>query len=666
MRAWSRALTIDADTIAALHVQVAEDAGGIAGFYALERAGRAVQLEHLWVRPSGAAPIARAAAWAACSSTTRSRPRPAREPTSSWSRRIRTSRRSTGGSAPCGSGAFRHRHRARPTGRCPSCTSPRDASVRFRSHAPAVRWCAAVRSVRPATAAAAVATLAAIAVGAWLRWTPPAAVADLRPRPDALEYEDAARNLLRGEGYSMVVDGRRYPPRYPAGFPLLLVPALAVGGDVPGVGVVVVQAAAAGGIAATALLAAGAGGPASGVAAAWLLALAPLHVRWSRAVMSDVPAATAATLLALGLLRALARPRSGLVWLALGVGAGFAATIRAPLALLVPPAVLCLPRGGRLRPILALGAGGVLGMAPGALLAMASGGTALGAGYGVWVRGAFFGVEYLFGPPKGGGTAGNLPFYLRLLAGGGTLYARPVALLALAGIFVGLRRGGPARRLVVVAVGFTAALLAVHAAFFWQWDRFLLPALPLVLAVAALPLGDGPPAWMRAGALALVVVAGALDVRTPHAYDPPDRPLGDAAALTALAAWLPPDAAVIGGVHASLFDRILRRDADRVLVPVGLDEHRFAVAWLKPPSAGPARDDGRWLRAAMPDPLHPAAALDGIERLLAEGRPVFVVPSTLARVPNAMRILPTLAARFRLADAGAPVPGVLRVLPGAR
>jgi hypothetical protein len=380
-----------------------------------------------------------------------------------------------------------------------------------------------------------------------------------------------------------------------------------------------------------------------------------------------VPATTAAALLALGLLRALGRPTSWLGWLGLGLVAGFAATIRSSLGFVVLPALLCLPQGGRIRAVVALAIGGVLGMTPSALLSVASGGTPLGAGYGVWVRGAFFGREYLFGPPTGGGSEANLPFYLGLLAGAGTLYARPVALLAGAGIGVGIRRGGPAHRLVVLAVGFSAGLLALHAAFFWQWDRFLLPALPLVLAVAALPLGDGAPAWLRVGALALVVAAGVGDVRTPRAYDTPDRPFGEAAALTALTPWLPRDAAVVSGVHASLFDRILRRDADRVLVPVGLDEHRFAVALRAPPSSGPARDDGHWIRAAMPDRQHLAAGLDGIQQLLDEGRPVFVLQSTFWRLPNGFALLPALKTRFGLAtEADSPVPRVLRVLPRER
>lgn len=51
MESWSAALTLDAAAITAMRVRVAEDDGGVLGFYALGGEGRSVQLEHLWVRP---------------------------------------------------------------------------------------------------------------------------------------------------------------------------------------------------------------------------------------------------------------------------------------------------------------------------------------------------------------------------------------------------------------------------------------------------------------------------------------------------------------------------------------------------------------------------------------------------------------------------------------
>ncbi|HJW69352.1 MAG TPA: hypothetical protein VJ829_08345, partial [Candidatus Binatia bacterium] len=132
----------------------------------------------------------------------------------------------------------------------------------------------------------------ALAAGTAVRWTLPGDVEDLRPRPDALEYEEGARNLVAGEGYALVMDGGRYPPRYPPGFSLLIAPAMWLSGGRHGTGIWTVLASALVGIACVWAMGRLVGGPASALAAGLLLALAPLHVRWSRAVMSDVPTAS--------------------------------------------------------------------------------------------------------------------------------------------------------------------------------------------------------------------------------------------------------------------------------------------------------------------------------------------------------------------------------------
>src|SRR5262249_9173507 len=120
----------------------------------------------------------------------------------------------------------------------------------------------------------------ALAVGAAVRWALPGDVEDLKPRPDALEYEEAARNLAAGEGYALILDGGKYPPRSPPGFSLLLVPAMWLSGGQYGTGIWVVLAAALAGIGSVWAIGLVTGGPASAVTAALLLALAPLHVRW--------------------------------------------------------------------------------------------------------------------------------------------------------------------------------------------------------------------------------------------------------------------------------------------------------------------------------------------------------------------------------------------------
>ncbi|MBU6281333.1 hypothetical protein KGQ64_03745, partial [bacterium] len=84
-------------------------------------------------------------------------------------------------------------------------------------------------------AALAVALLAAFLLGR----VSPEQVADLKPRPDAVEYEEAARGLLRGDGTSLRIDGRRFAPRYPPAMSWAVAGAMRLAGERPGSGAVV-------------------------------------------------------------------------------------------------------------------------------------------------------------------------------------------------------------------------------------------------------------------------------------------------------------------------------------------------------------------------------------------------------------------------------------------
>ncbi len=489
----------------------------------------------------------------------------------------------------------------------------------------------------------------ALALGGLVRWTPPARVADLRPRPDALEYEEAARNLAHGEGYCLRIAGGKYPPRYPIGFSLLLVPAVALA-DRPGAGVRVVWVSALAAVAAAWWLGRAAGDGVSGTAAALLTALAPLHVRWSRAVMSDVPASAAVALLAVWVVSARARRARAVEWAVLGAAAGLAAALRpALLATLVPiAALLAVARDGA----------ALVALAGGAALAVAACASALFSGYQYWEPGAYFAWRWLLGPPAGGGTAPNLLVYGRALAGAGELWPWPVALLVAGGALDALRRPGPPRTLAVLGLGTLAALVALHLAFMWQATRFLVPALPLALTLGGLPLRAEAPRAVRAAAAALALAALVVVARTPNAFAPAAPDTQEPAALAALADAVEPDATVMLHTNPFFFERFLRHGADRRWVPLGLDEHRLPIAVL---GLRPYALDGRpsgWVRDAIDMPLRPAAAEQATRALLADGRPLYL--STLRRfeVPFAPALERLLAERFAVERRG---PDLLRI-----
>jgi 4-amino-4-deoxy-L-arabinose transferase-like glycosyltransferase len=507
----------------------------------------------------------------------------------------------------------------------------------------------------------------ALALGAAVRWTPPVQVEDLRPRPDALEYEEAARALAEGAGYCLILDGGCYPPRYPPGFSLLLVPAMWLADARHGSGIWVVLASALAGIAAVWTIGLVTGGPASAAAAALLLALAPLHVRWSRAVMSDVPTATVTTLLALGGILCGRRTTPPRAWLALGIGVGLSALLRSTCLLLAPLlAIATLVRRGEdraaARRLVAFGAGIAAGLVPTALYGLLRFGSPLASGYDYWVAADFFGWTNVTGRPAGGGTEGNLGFYARQLVGLGSLYGWPVALLATAGLFIGARQPGPGRLLAWITAGTTLALLAVYLPFFWQWDRFLLPVLPLILALAALAVGATAPYALRLAGAALVALTLALAWLTPRAFAPPDAPLGEVAALRAIAGRVERNAVLIARSNVVLVSRLFHDATDRLWVPVGRCEHRRLVRDLKRKPVAPADAPQNWVWDVIDTPFDSADVEGAIGLLLASGRPVYFAPILSHQSPLGPQLTALLGSRFRLEPIDTSTPtGLMRV-----
>src|SRR5207245_5185286 len=89
------------------------------------------------------------------------------------------------------------------------------------------------------------------------------------------------------------------------------------------------------------------------------------------------------------------------------------------------------------------------------------------------------------------GTEPNLSFYARTLAGLGDLYPWPWAVLIALGAACALRsKRRDERAVVMLGALFLGLLCGVYVTFFWQASRFLVPALPLLVALAGLPFAS--------------------------------------------------------------------------------------------------------------------------------------------------------------------------------
>jgi 4-amino-4-deoxy-L-arabinose transferase-like glycosyltransferase len=411
------------------------------------------------------------------------------------------------------------------------------------------------------------AALVLLAVAGYVRWTPPARAGDLRPRPDALEYEAGARSMVRGTGYYVVVEGRRYAPRYPPGFPVLLAPVVFAWDQGPGTGIVVVFVAALLGIAflvrATSLTA----GPVAGLVAGTLLAASPCHVRWSRTVMTEVPSATFVALAALLLVRAVRVRATTALLVAIGVLIGLATCVRVANGLLLVPATLVVLTlgGGARRATIVLGAA-LAGMVPLLLYDLATFGHPFATGYERWAPTNTFAVSHLW-TQVGGGKIPNLRFYGGMLAGSGELYPWPWTLLIMLGGLCAIRSVRPAERAIGIFAGsFLVVLAGVFSLFSWQDSRYLLPALPALFGVGTLPLAAHRGRASRLIAAGLVIAGLVVLARRPDLYDP-DKFFNEPGVLRELAVKTPKDATILVRTNEHFFALLLRNDADRTWVP---------------------------------------------------------------------------------------------------
>lgn len=444
--------------------------------------------------------------------------------------------------------------------------------------------------------------VAALALAARWWWAPGWEGPTFRPRPDALEYAASAQALASGDGFYLQVGPYRVRPRYAPGWPMMLAPAAAAGvagehlwrvtGLFGALEAALLAALAGWAVAFTGRgslgapsgakgrLAAAAAGLAAG--AAW--ALGPMAIKTGRTLLSDEPAAFAATAALAGCGWGLLAPgsarRATLTCLAGGLATGLAAALR-PAAgpLLLPPLALLALGGLRLwgwgatlRRSAAVAAGALVAPAATSAVLLASGLPAWPwTAYYLWIPGRYgdladtFGLRFalagnsdLASLPGLGGMP-HLEIAARVLLGLPGLGSHqtlgllwPIAgWAALLLLPVLARRGGvdarPAFWLAVAGAAWALAHAALYGLYFFPAARFFLP--PLAVAAVALAvtggrlLARGSAASRTAGAACLVLLAGSvawgfLALRgEPH----PDLPPSDTRA--AFARWIDlPDA----------------------------------------------------------------------------------------------------------------------------
>lgn len=432
------------------------------------------------------------------------------------------------------------------------------------------------------------------------------------PWPDGLEYAASAVNLAAGRGAVLHFGGYTYPPRYTAGYPLILeffyrlngtdlrlFLVSAILGMVSVFGVFMLTRGQFWRLAAT--------------IAALLLALSPVFITYSSLVMSDVPTLfvtiCAAAMLVLATSDYATQSPSWLrmsAWLIFGLFAGFSTIIRPTNATILAGLALCvvmvpLENQGKKRDLPRL-AKAALGVAIGFAIPVAwqlhqnaiNLGSAFASGYAWWVPevygagGKSFSAAYLFGPTMPRNPHGNVLVYATTLLGidgmlgdpGNAryfLYPFAAAVFAIVGFIAIFRAPGrtTARRLMWFGLGYLAALTGLYCFYLFTDIAFILPA-AFILFIAA---GAGAAAanrWMRdvlrsrnrnrsagqfaaaAGVIALdllLVVSMASEAAVRLSAQPQDSAM--VASLGSVNSALPPGATVASNISLQFLELYL-------------------------------------------------------------------------------------------------------------
>jgi len=321
--------------------------------------------------------------------------------------------------------------------------------------------------------------------------------------PDEVEYTVSAVNLIRGEGYHIVINGTPYPPRYAFGYPLCLAPFYFLLGEELGNGIFCTLVFS---LATLLLLFIFVRKLFEERIAFWsvlFLSLSPLHIHWGRSIMGDVPFSFL-MLLAVWVLFLGKGNFARLFWVGTLIGIG--AWLKYLSLLFFPICVLflCFQKMEMRKKCYCVGSlclGLVFSLIPLLLYNRWNFGSPFQTGFNFWEPewyrcGHTFSLSYgFYGPPLPAGKAlPGLLVFGRLLLGFSNLWEQnpyPFFLTPLIGVGVWkiLLDGSPKGQrkneflfFTFLAVGLFYGVLSFY---FAQNLRYLMPVVPLLLILAA-------------------------------------------------------------------------------------------------------------------------------------------------------------------------------------
>jgi len=475
---------------------------------------------------------------------------------------------------------------------------------------------------------------------------------DLIPPPDAGEYALGAHRFVYEGSYTIAIQGRRLPPRYPPWFSVIfLAPAYAVLGPEPGNAVYPITVLGIAGVVIAYFLGRRLSGDNGGVLAGLAVLSVPTYGFLGRLVMTDVPC----TVLLLGIcliyvrIRDSAETRNASFLLA-GILIALVALVRPVDSAAALPFLLAVRSASRLRKRLVLICCLIGPLCVAVIMTLIYNASTFGSmtrnGYQFWSPVPYDYPWLTFSPSY---VAANLR----------TLWVSKLPLqlgalcLALGANYRFRNRHTPVdtvrwrqiRAMIEFLLLGTGPIVVFHLFYYWREFRFYLPALSVSAVLVASIVGGWLPNLPRVVLLPFLVLTLLIlsDLRFGMPGPPPYRRL----AADRIKDTTPNDAIIIAAIDPVYLEYMVGKGSQRRIVPISrsIEYANKLIAYRKIQDPTPHPRDALDHRcpglanggAKEAVPYVAVENLDDLRAELAKGRRVFVETTSMA--PEDMEVL---------------------------
>ena len=333
------------------------------------------------------------------------------------------------------------------------------------------------------------------------RYIDPISLGDLKPYHDAYNYTLSAYNLYHHHIYGLKLFGQYYSPKYPYGYPLLIIPFYVIFGSQPYNAVYCSLFFSLLSIVFAYLIGKELGNKFTGLIAALFIALCPMHINFSKLVMSDTSSTFFVVFISWILLKAahldLRKQKFPLFFL--GLMTGFSVSVHLTNCLLIPPVLIALLLGRKSNPrsifkketIVLFGI--IIALMPLLLYQYHTFGSPLRTGYEIWNPEQYgklksFSFKFFTHPHHHFKKGNFIAFLLTYTGLENPFYpACMVPLFILAVLFIFSQRRAHNKQMMFLI--FSSLVVSLQLVFFsfyaWQDSRFLLRGVPLLMILAA-------------------------------------------------------------------------------------------------------------------------------------------------------------------------------------